>query len=223
MIRLEDVSKIYRTAGGAVQAVNGITLAIPPGQFVAVRGPSGCGKSTLLSLVGGLAAATSGRVTVAGEDIGAMSPAARAAFRASRIGFVFQTFHLLPYLRVEDNVALAATPGQTASAAGRVRDLLARFRLDHRLGHRPAELSTGECQRVAIARALLNRPPLLLADEPTGNLDSQSAEAVLELIGAYHREGGTVVLVTHQDWVSECAERVVMLHDGQLVSPCGTA
>ena len=223
MIRLEDVSKIYRTPGGAVQAVNGITLAIPPGQFVAVRGPSGCGKSTLLSLVGGLAAATSGRVIVAGEDVGAMSPAARAAFRASRIGFVFQTFHLLPYLRVEDNVALAATPGQTASAAGRVRDLLARFSLDHRLGHRPAELSTGECQRVAIARALLNRPPLLLADEPTGNLDAQSAEAVLELIGAYHREGGTVVLVTHQDWVSECAERVVMLHDGQLVSPCGTA
>jgi len=217
MVHLEEVSKIYRTPGGAVHAVKGVSLAIPAGQFVAVRGPSGCGKSTLLSLVGGLAAATSGGVFVAGEDVGAMSPAARAAFRARRIGFVFQTFHLLPYLRVEDNVALAATPGETASAAGRVRDLLVRFSLDHRLGHRPAELSTGECQRVAIARALLNRPPLLLADEPTGNLDSQSAAAVLELIGAYHREGGTVVLVTHQDWVSECAERVVMLRDGQIV------
>ncbi len=217
-MHLEEVSKVYRTPGGAVQAIQGITLTIPPGQFVAVRGPSGCGKSTLLSLVGGLAAATSGRVIVGGEDVGAMSPAGRAAFRARRIGFVFQTFHLLPYLRVEDNVALAAA-GDTPSDRTHARDLLARFRLDHRLGHHPAELSTGECQRVAIARALLNRPPLLLADEPTGNLDAESAGAVLELIGAYHREGGTVVLVTHQDWVSEHAERVVLLREGRIVAP----
>jgi putative ABC transport system ATP-binding protein len=219
MVHLEEVSKVYRTPGGAVQALQEVTLTIPPGQFVAVRGPSGCGKSTLLSLIGGLAAATSGRVIVGGEDLGAMTAAARAAFRARRIGFVFQTFHLLPYLRVEDNVALAAAPGDTTSARHHARDLLARFRLDHRLGHHPAELSTGECQRVAIARALLNRPPLLLADEPTGNLDTESAAAVLELIGAYHREGGTVVLVTHQDWVSKCAQQVVLLRDGRIVSP----
>ena len=223
MIRLEDVSKIYRTPGGTVHAVNGVTLSISPGEFVAVRGPSGCGKSTLLSLVGSLARPTSGRVVVAGEDVGAMSPAARAAFRAARIGFVFQTFHLLPYLRVEDNVALAATPGEAASAGDRARDLLARFHLNHRLRHHPAELSTGECQRVAIARALMNRPPLLLADEPTGNLDAESAAAVLDLIGSYHQDGGTVVLVTHQDWVSERAGRVVELRDGRVVAPCGAA
>jgi putative ABC transport system ATP-binding protein len=217
MVHLEEVSKIYRTPGGAVRALGGVSLGIPPGQFVAVRGPSGCGKSTLLSLIGGLASATSGRVVVAGEEIGSMSAARRSTFRARRIGFVFQTFHLLPYLKVWDNVALAAMPSEASSARDRARQLLVRFRLDHRLEHRPAELSTGECQRVAIARALLNRPTLLLADEPTGNLDGDSAAAVLEMIGAYRRDGGTVVLVTHQDWVSQYAQRVVLLSDGKII------
>ncbi len=217
MVHLDAISKTYRTPGAAIHALDGVSLEIPAGQFAVVRGPSGCGKSTLLSLIGGLASPTAGRVRVAGEDLGAMSPERRAAFRGRRIGFVFQTFHLLPYLSVWRNVALAALPGEVASAADRARGLLARFRLEHRLEHRPGELSTGECQRVAIARALLNQPSLLLADEPTGNLDAENAAAVLDLIAAFHRDGGTVVLVTHQEWVGRYAQRVIPLRDGHIV------
>ena len=218
MVHLENVGKVYHTPRSPVRAIDGITLDIPPGQFVSIRGPSGCGKTTLLTVIGGLATATSGRVTVAGEELGAMSPAARAKFRGERIGFVFQTFHLLPYLTVSDNVALAANGVSQAATRDRVRELLGRFHLEHRLHHRPGELSTGECQRVAIARALLNRPSLLLADEPTGNLDAKHAGGVLDMLAAYHRDGGTVVLVTHQDWVSERAQRVVALRDGRIVA-----
>jgi ABC-type lipoprotein export system ATPase subunit len=146
-----------------------------------------------------------------------MSPGARAAFRARRIGFVFQTFHLLPYLDVWHNVALASLPAEHATAKDRAHELLVRFGLEHRLKHRPAELSTGECQRVAIARALLNRPSLLLADEPTGNLDPDNAAAILDLIATYHRDGGTVMLVTHQDWVARYAQRVILLREGRIV------
>jgi len=217
MIHLEGIGKTYRTPGAAIDALVGVNLEIPAGQFAVVRGPSGCGKTTLLSLIGGLATPTVGRVRVEGEDLGPMSPERRAAFRAHHIGFVFQTFHLLPYLSVWRNVALAAIPGEAASAADRARDLLARFRLEHRLEHRPGELSTGECQRVAIARALLNRPSLLLADEPTGNLDSENASAVLDLIAGFHREGGTVVLVTHEEWITRQAQRVILLREGRIV------
>ncbi len=217
MIHLEEVDKTYRASGAAVRALAGVSLEIPVGEFAVVRGPSGSGKTTLLSLVGGLATPTGGRVRVADEDLGAMSSGLRAAFRARRIGFVFQTFHLVPYLSVWDNVALAAIPDEHASAKDRARELLARFRLEHRLAHRPGELSTGECQRVAIARALLNRPSLLLADEPTGNLDSENAASIVELIAAYHREGGTVVLVTHEEWIARYAGRVILLRDGRVV------
>jgi len=216
MIHLEGIGKTYRTPGAAIDALVGVNLEIPAGQFAVVRGPSGCGKTTLLSLIGGLATPTVGRVCVEGEDLGPMSPERRAAFRARHIGFVFQTFHLLPYLSVWRNVALAALPGEAASAADRARDLLARFHLEHRLEHRPAELSTGECQRVAIARALLNKPSLLLADEPTGNLDSENASAVLDLIAGFHREGGTVVLVTHEEWITRQAQRVILLREGRI-------
>lgn len=214
MLHLEGVEKTYHASDGAVRALAGVDLKIPAGQFAIVRGPSGSGKTTLLSLIGGLATPTAGRVRVAGEDLTAMSPGARAAFRARRIGFVFQTFHLLPYLDVLGNVALAGLPGESAAAKDRARELLARFGLEHRLTHRPGELSTGECQRVAIARALLNQPPLLLADEPTGNLDPDNAAAILDLIAQYHNDGGTAVLVTHQEWVERYAQRVVILRDG---------
>ncbi len=221
MLRLERVEKTYATSAGTVQALAGIDLVTPPGQFLIVRGPSGSGKTTLLSLIGGLATPTAGRVQVAGEDVAAMSPAQRAAFRARTIGFVFQTFHLLPYLDVLENVALAGLPGQRAAARDRARELLARFGLDHRQTHRPGELSTGECQRVAIARALLNQPSLLLADEPTGNLDMDNAAAILDLISQYHQDGGTVVLVTHQDWVSHYGDRVITLQRGMIVHDSG--
>ncbi len=217
MICITDVEKTYQGSNGAVCALAGVTLEIPPGQFAVVQGPSGSGKSTLLSLIGGLARPTKGNVRVAGEDLVAMSSGARASFRARRIGFVFQTFHLLPYLDVWHNVALAALPGERIAVEERARNLLVRFGLENRLGHRPGELSTGECQRVAMARALLNNPALLLADEPTGNLDPKIASATIELVSDYHREGGTVVVVTHQDWMTRFAERVIELRDGRIV------
>ncbi len=220
MIRLENVEKVYRRPDGStVRALAGIDLVVEPGQFVVVRGPSGCGKTTLLNIVGGLARPTAGRVEVAGADLGRMTPAQRAAFRARHIGFVFQTFHLLPYLDVLGNVLLAALPGQEAASRQRAEQLLADFHLTDRLHHHPPDLSTGECQRVAIARALLNRPQVLLADEPTGNLDPQNALGVMELLADFHRQGGTVVLVTHQEVADRYAQRTMLLRQGRWESP----
>jgi len=216
MIRLEHVTKTYLTTNGPVYALADVSLEIPEGQFTVVRGPSGCGKSTLLTLVGALGTPTSGRVEVAGKSLAAMSSAARARFRATTVGFVFQTFHLVPYLTVLENVAAAAIPGLEKAARRRAQDLLEEFGLGHRLFHRPAELSTGECQRAAIARALINRPQLLLADEPTGNLDPENATGVLDLLAAFHRDGGTVLLVTHQELASRFAQQTIRLRNGRI-------
>ncbi|MCO6459672.1 MAG: ABC transporter ATP-binding protein [Pirellulaceae bacterium] len=216
MIRLAGVSKVFRSARGEVRALDDVTLDVPTGQFVAVRGPSGCGKSTLLSLIGGLALPTSGEVEVAGQRISTLGPSQRAEFRATKLGFVFQMFHLLPYLNVLDNVLAGAMSGQARDCEPRARELLGRFGLEPRLTHRPGQLSAGERQRVAMARALLNRPPLLLADEPTGNLDPDSAEALLDLLGEFHRDGGTILLVTHDDRAAARAERTVALAAGRL-------
>ena len=221
MIQLKDVTKVYQTADGPVRALGGVSLDVTAGEFVAVRGPSGCGKSTLLTIVGGLGMPTSGRVLVGGEDLVAVGSAGRAHFRAERIGFVFQMFHLLPYLTVLENVAAAALPGGKASARQRAGELLEDFQLADRLRHRPAELSTGERQRVAIARALINRPRLILADEPTGNLDAENSQAVLQILAGFQREGGTVLLVTHQEQAAGYAGRTVLLRNG-LVQSSGT-
>ena len=214
MIHLKEVTKVYQTSDGPVHALAGVNLDVEPGQFVAVRGPSGCGKSTLLTIVGGLGMPTSGRVTVTGEDVVAMSASARTRFRAEQIGFVFQTFHLLPYLTVLENVVAAALPGQHGAARLRAEKMLDEFHLAQRLGHRPAQLSTGECQRVAIARAMINRPQLILADEPTGNLDHENSAGVLELLKVLHGQGCTILLVTHQDSAERYAERSILLRDG---------
>jgi ABC-type lipoprotein export system ATPase subunit len=218
MIRLEQVSKAYRPEA-PVQALDGISLTIDAGQFVAVCGPSGCGKTTLLSIVGALVRPSAGRVIVAGDDLGTMSAAERAQFRAKKVGFVFQMFHLLPYLTVLENVLLAADDGAVRDTA---RELLERFGLGPRLSHRPAELSAGERQRVAIARAMIHRPPLILADEPTGNLDGQSAAEVLEILDDFHRQGATVLLVTHQEQAAAKADRVVLLRAGRVVETGGS-
>ncbi len=224
MIHLSGVTKTYPTAAGPIHALAGVDLEVRPGEFVAVRGPSGCGKSTLLMIVGGLAAPTSGTVHVAGEDVVGMSAGARAEFRARRIGFVFQLFHLLPYLNVLDNVAVAAIPGERQAARARAGELLERFGLGARLTHKPGELSAGERQRVAMARAAINRPALILADEPTGNLDAESAREVLELLAAMQRDGGTVLLVTHDAQAARYAGRTVtmqagMICDGERTAP----
>ncbi|NQU21732.1 MAG: ABC transporter ATP-binding protein [Candidatus Nealsonbacteria bacterium] len=217
MIHLEEVSKIYQTADGPVHALSQASLDVEKGQFVAVRGPSGCGKSTLLLVTGGLGTPTSGRVVVAGTDLPSATPAQRAAFRGQTVGFVFQMFHLLPYLTVLDNVAAAAVPEQQPAARDRAGELLKRFGLEHRLRHRPAQLSAGECQRVAVARALINRPQLILADEPTGNLDPDSAAMVMDLLADFNRDGGTVMLVTHEEQAAGYAQRTVSMEGGKIV------
>ncbi|MBX7167734.1 MAG: ABC transporter ATP-binding protein [Pirellulales bacterium] len=213
MIELERVSKEYSSRRGTVRALDDVSLTVATGEYVAVRGPSGCGKSTLLTLVAGLNAPTSGRVVVAGQDLAAMSSGQRAAWRAATIGFVFQLFHLLPYLTVLDNVLMASAGGDRS---GRARQLLQRFGLGEREHHRPAELSIGERQRVAMARALLNEPKLLLADEPTGNLDAANAAAVLDQLADFHRGGGTVLLVTHDAQAAARAERSFFLERGRV-------
>ena len=217
MLQFENVTKTYDTAKGPVHALLDLTLHVEPGEFVTVRGPSGCGKSTLLTLAGGLATPTSGRVSFAAADLASLSSADRAALRAEKIGFVFQLFHLLPYLNVLDNVVAAALPGKEAEARENAHKSLERFGLADRLTHRPGELSAGERQRVAMARALLNRPRLILADEPTGNLDPESATIVLDILADFNRDGGTVLLVTHDERAAGYGGRSLRLDAGRLV------
>lgn len=214
MIEVLNASKVFATPQGDVRALDDVTLRIEEAQFVAICGPSGCGKSTLLSLVGGLASPTSGTVTVAGQPISQWSPARRAAFRADNVGFVFQLFHLLPYLNVLDNVLLAAASRRNG-ARERATELLVRFGLEDRLSHRPGELSVGQRQRVAMARAMLNAPRLLLADEPTGNLDAENAAALLDLLREYHAGGGTILLVTHEERAAQRAQRRLRMDRGR--------
>ncbi len=222
MIELAGVSKVYRTNHGDVRAVDDVTLTINAGEYVALKGHSGSGKSTLLALLGGLALPSAGSVTVAGYDVGRLSSSERARFREENVGFVFQMFHLLPYLNVLDNV-LVATPASARTASrDYAKELLERFGMASRITHRPNQLSVGERQRVAMARALLNRPKLLLADEPTGNLDEKSAEALLDFLGGFHQEGGTIVLATHDDRAAERVERIIELSSGKLVAPAGS-
>jgi len=223
MIQLQGASKVYRSAGGEVRALDDVTLTVGQGEFVAVQGPSGCGKSTLLSLVGGLALPTEGEVIIDDQHLARLSSAERAAYRAEKVGFVFQMFHLIPYLNVLDNVVLSAPAGGSAEARDRAGQLLSRFGVAQRSGHLPAELSAGERQRVALARALLNEPKLLLADEPTGNLDPETAESVLSYVAEYHAQGGTVLLVTHQESAARFAQRAISLRNGRLGDPAHQA
>jgi len=216
MIHLENVSKVYHQAGREVRALDQVNLSVAASEFVAVRGPSGCGKSTLLLTVGGMIRPTEGRVLVDGQDLYALSARQRAELRAEKIGFVFQMFHLLPYLNVLENV-LAPTFAGARVSRQQALDLLDRLQLTERLTHRPAELSTGERQRVALARALLNRPAILLADEPTGNLDPDNAAQVMDCLAEFHHEGGTVLLVTHEPFADRYAQRVVLLARGGVV------
>lgn len=232
MIRLEQVSKQFPGRRGPVRALDGVDLQIADGEFVAVRGPSGSGKSTLLLTIAGMVQPTAGTVTVNDRSLYALSGQGRSRFRAGNVGFVFQMFHLVPYLNVLENVALPGrlvrhAPNATSrleaartdsSPTARARELLERFGLQERLEHCPAELSTGERQRTAIARALLNDPWLLLADEPTGNLDTETGASVMDCLSDLHRAGKTIVLVTHDPGVEEHAGRVLKLRAGRLES-----
>ena len=218
MIELQAVRRSYRTNGAAVHALDGVDLSIGAGEFVAVTGPSGSGKSSLLNIQGCLDRPDAGRYLIEGEDVAGFDDEATSDIRNRRIGFVFQSFHLLPRLTVLENVLLPLRfhrePPDWAQA--HARDLLDRVGLSDRSHHRPNELSGGQVQRAAIARALLLKPALLLADEPTGNLDSKSAADVLGLIDQVHRGGQTVVLVTHDNDVAAHAPRGVRMRDGRI-------
>ena len=219
MIRCQGLTKVYEKAGRRVAALDSVDFEVAEGEFVAVVGPSGSGKSTLLMTVGGLIRPTSGEVTVADTPLADLSPSELAAFRAGTVGFVFQLFHLVPYLTSIENVLLAgyATGADGGSDGERAEELLASMGLGDRLEHTPGELSAGERQRVALARALFNDPPLVLADEPTGNLDLERGKEVLDSLTTIHREGKTVVLVTHSPQVAQVAERTLTLRAGKLV------
>lgn len=216
LITLGNVTKTYATRAGQVNALDGISLEIPKGQFVALRGPSGSGKTTLLMAMAGMLRPSAGAVAVAQQDLYALSQQERARFRAQYIGFVFQMFHLVPYLNISENVQLAARIGGDTDRAPEVARLLDRLGLADRATHKPGELSAGEKQRTAIARALLNHPKIILADEPTGNLDPDNANTVLKHLADFHRGGGTVVVATHGPATDAFATRVISLRDGRL-------
>ncbi|MDE3197469.1 MAG: ABC transporter ATP-binding protein [Acidobacteriota bacterium] len=220
MVEVIRLTRTIETPSHRVEILRGIDLSIPKGQFAAIMGPSGSGKSTLLGLLAGLDNATSGQILLDGEDITGLSEDRMAEVRGRKIGFVFQSFQLIPTLTAEENVLLPAElAGAGAEAAKRARDLLTRVGLADRLDHYPIQLSGGEQQRVALARAFITKPPILYADEPTGNLDGKTGQQVLDLLLELNRvEGATLVLVTHDPALAAHADRVITLRDGLVVS-----
>ncbi len=220
VIDLDDVRKVYRTGSLDVEALRGISLSIEPGEYVAIMGPSGSGKSTLMHILGCLDVPTSGVYRLGGEDVSAMDEIELAEVRNRRIGFVFQQFNLLPSLTALRNVELPLSYAAVPRDRRRVlaTEALERVGLGDRVHHRPGELSGGQQQRAAVARALASDPDLLLADEPTGNLDSAATEDVLGLFDQLHRQGRTVVLITHEAEVADRAARIIRIRDGQVAS-----
>jgi putative ABC transport system ATP-binding protein len=213
MLVLSDLGKTYRTRAGGVRALHGVSLRVNKGEFVVVSGPSGSGKTTLLMTIATMLRPSGGTVQFDGTDVYAISGPERARFRARNIGFVFQMFHLVPYLNVLENILIAQSTNVKRDSS-RARDLLQRLGLQHRIHHRPGALSAGEKQRAAMARALMNQPRLILADEPTGNLDPENAQRVLTHLRDFHRAGGTVIIATHGPAALELATGTIHLRDG---------
>ncbi|MBW7998025.1 MAG: ABC transporter ATP-binding protein [Candidatus Glassbacteria bacterium] len=221
MLRVSELSRHYEKDGSLIKAVDGVSLSVDQGEFVVVRGPSGSGKTTLLLMAGGLLPPGSGYVRYDGTDIYSLGREQRAGLRAASVGFVFQQFNLIPYLSVLDNVLAPSLAKPDPQAAERAANLLEMFNLRHRSRHFPAELSTGERQRVGLARAMLNRPRLLLADEPTGNLDDENAREVLKRLADFTGEGGAVLMVTHNREAAEYGHRSVQLREGRIETGSG--
>jgi len=220
IIQISGLRKIYRVGRVEVEALRGVDLDVVRGEFVAIVGPSGSGKSTLFHIVGGLTPATSGIVRIGGQEVGAMSDAQRTRLRKTTVSFVFQKFNLLPNLTAGDNIALARfLAGRNHGADPQFQDALKLLGIADRLRHKPSELSGGEQQRVAIARAVVNHPAILLADEPTGNLDTANSRAVLELLRDLNRRlGQTILMITHNPEAAAYGDRIVHMQDGRIVT-----
>ena len=220
LVRLEEITKIYRTGEVETVALDGVSLTIEEGEFVAVMGPSGCGKSTLLNILGMLDAPTSGHYWFRGRDIAGWPERRLAKLRKGHVGFIFQSFNLIDELTVFENIELALLylGMSKKERRARVEAVMERFGIAHRARHRPSQLSGGQQQRVAVARALVAEPDLILADEPTGNLDSVQGQEVMEMLKELNEEGSTIVMVTHSPAHAEWAKRIVHLFDGRIVS-----
>lgn len=220
IIKVRDLRKLYRMGEETIYALNGVDLDVYPNEYLALMGPSGSGKSTLMNLLGCLDSPTSGSYVLNGNDVAKMDDDHLAAIRNKEIGFVFQTFNLLPRLTAQENVALPLV----YAGLGRVerlekaREVLGQVGLGDRVGHRPNELSGGQRQRVAIARALVNHPAIILADEPTGNLDSKTSYEIMDLFDALYDQGNTIIIVTHEPDIAERTRRIVKMRDGRVES-----
>jgi putative ABC transport system ATP-binding protein len=219
IIETRDLRKTYRVGKVDVPALRGVDLTVKPGQFLAIVGPSGSGKSTLFHIIGGLTPPTSGEVRVAGQDLAAMTEAGRTRLRKRTVAFVFQKFNLLPNLTARDNIAIARhIGGFDSKPEASFEEALRLLGIANRLDHKPSELSGGEQQRVAIARAIVNHPAILLADEPTGNLDSESSKAVLEILrGLNERLGQTILMITHNPEAAAYGHYIVHMRDGKII------
>lgn len=220
MIKTENITRVFRTEEVETVALNGVSIEVNDGEFVAIMGPSGCGKSTLLNILGLLDSPTEGKYWLGSEEVGHLKERERTAYRKGRIGFVFQSFNLIDELTVEENVELQLKylNVDKKERKERVLDILRKVKLSHRMKHYPHQLSGGQQQRVAIARAVVGRPSIILADEPTGNLDSKNGMEVMQLLSELNQEGTTVVMVTHSQHDATYAGRIINLFDGQVVS-----
>jgi len=220
LIEMNSIYKSYRNIGFETQVLNNITLHINEGDYVSIIGPSGAGKSTLMAIAGCLSQPTSGEYLLDGEEVGKLGDRKLSQARNEKIGFVFQAFHLLPGVTALDNVILPLVYSRKTSMdiKERAREVLAKVGLEHRLHHTPGQLSGGEQQRVTIARSLINNPPIILADEPTGNLDSKNGSETMKTFDRLVKEGKTIVLITHDSEVAEHADRIISIRDGKIAS-----
>jgi len=218
MIKIQELTKIYSSKKGDVIALNEVDMQIPKNKFVLIKGPSGCGKSTLLFTIGGMLKPSSGKIEVLGKTPYQLSEKERTVFLSSQLGFVFQSYHLVAYLNVLENILLSKNAGNKTVNVEQAKNLAHKLNIEDRLNHYPSELSIGEKQRVALARALIINPQLILADEPTGNLDLENTQEVLNHLGMFHKAGGSVVMVSHGNEADNLADITISMKKGKITN-----